>query len=203
MTQSDDALVARLRSGDTDALAEFVESRRPQLLAYISRNLGSSLSRKVEPQDILQEVSIDCVRALPQVELSERDPFGWLCQVAERRIIDAHRKHVAAQKRSADREVPLDAKGRDSGQRGLIDFLVASMTTASQAFSRDQRHIQLQVALEKLPDDHREALRLRYVVGMPTKQIAEKLGKSDGAVRVLLTRTLNRLQEILGPEAAP
>ena len=203
MTQSDDALVARLRSGDTDALAEFVESRRPQLMAYISRNLGSSLSRKVEPQDILQEVSIDCVRALPQVDLSERDPFSWLCQVAERRIIDAHRKHVAAQKRSADREVPLDAKGRDSGQRGLIDFLVASMTTASQAFSRDQRHIQLQVALEKLPDDHREALRLRYVVGMPTKQIAEKLGKSDGAMRVLLTRTLNRLQEILGPEAAP
>lgn len=201
--QSDDALIARLRSGDTDALAEFVESRRPQLLAYISRNLGSSLSRKIEPQDILQEVSIDCVRALPQVDLSERDPFSWLCQVAERRIIDAHRKHVAAQKRSADREVPLDGKGRDSSQRGMIDFLVASMTTASQAFSRDQRHIQLQVALEKLPADHREALRLRYVVGMPTKQIAEKLGKSDGAVRVMLTRTLNRLQEILGPEAAP
>lgn len=203
MMQSDDALVARLKSGDTDALAEFVESRRPQLLAYITRNLGSSLSRKVEPQDILQEVSIDCVRALPQVDLSERDPFSWLCQVAERRIIDAHRKHVAAQKRSADREVPLDAKGRDSSQRGMIDFLVASMTTASQAFSRDQRHIQLQVALEKLPADHREALRLRYVVGIPTKQIAEKLGKSDGAVRVMLTRTLNRLQEILGPEAAP
>lgn len=203
MMQSDDALVARLRSGDIDALAEFVESRRPQLLAYITRNLGSSLSRKVEPQDILQEVSIDCLRALPQVDLSERDPFSWLCQMAERRIIDAHRKHVAAQKRSADREVPLDAKDRGSSQRGLIDFLVASMTTASQAFSRDQRHIQLQDALEKLPDEHREALRLRYVVGMPTKQIAEKLGKSDGAVRVMLTRTLNRLQEILGPEAAP
>ena len=203
MNQADDALVTRIRNGDADALAEFIELRRGQLLAYIHRSLGSQLSRKVEPQDVFQEVSLDCVRALPQANLGSRDPFSWLCQVAERRIIDAHRKHFGAQKRSADREVSLDAKGGDNSQRGLIDLLVASMTTASQAFSRDQRHIRLQAALETLPDEQREALRLRYVVGMPTKQIAEKLGKTDGAVRVMLTRILNRLQEVLGPEAAP
>lgn len=203
MPQAHETLVARIRNGDADALAEFVERRRPQLLAFITRNLGSQLSRKVDPQDIVQEVAIDCVRALPQIDLGDRDPFSWLCQVAERRLIDAHRRHFGAQKRSADREVSLDGKRTETSRGGFVDLLVASMTTASQAFSRGQRHIRLQAALEELPEEQREALRLRYVVGLPTKQIAEQLGKSDGSVRVMLSRVLSRLQEILGPEASP
>ena len=79
----------------------------------------------------------------------------------------------------------------------LIDLLVASITSASQAFSRDQRHIRLSDALSSLPADTREALRLRYADGLPTKEIALKLGKSDGAIRVMLTRSLARLQQLL------
>jgi len=44
-----------------------------------------------------------------------------------------------------------------------------------------------------------KALRLRYVEGLPSKQIAQQLGKTDGAVRVMLTRSINRLQAILDP----
>jgi RNA polymerase sigma-70 factor (ECF subfamily) len=52
-------------------------------------------------------------------------------------------------------------------------------------------------ALDSLPDDQREALRLRYLIGLPSKEIAQKLGKSDGAVRVMLSRGLSRLQQLL------
>ena len=79
-------------------------------------------------------------------------------------------------------------------------MLVASMTSASQAFSRNQKEIRLLAALEKLPAEHREALRLRYLEDMPSKQIAERLGKTDGAVRVMLTRSLAKLQEIFEAE---
>ena len=71
------------------------------------------------------------------------------------------------------------------------------MTTPSEAFSRDQRQLKMMAALETLPDDQREALRLRYLIGLPSKEIAQKLGKSDGAVRVMLSRSLSRLQELL------
>ena len=80
---------------------------------------------------------------------------------------------------------------------GFINLLVASMTSPSQAFSRDQKEFRLQQAVASLSEDQREALRLRYVDGWPTKEIAEHLGKTDGAIRVLLTRTLSRLQELL------
>jgi RNA polymerase sigma-70 factor, ECF subfamily len=200
---NDDALIHRVRSGDAQALAEFLTLRQPQLMAFIDRRLGMSLRRKIEPEDLYQEVSADALRSLGDIDLGDRDPFNWLCQVAERRIIDAHRRFFGSQKRDAGKELSLHAAGggaADTSRPGLLNLLVASMTSASQAFSRDQKQMRMLTALEQLPEEHREALRLRYLEGMPSKQIADKLGKSDGAIRVMLTRSLAKLQQILGTD---
>ena len=200
-----DDLLPKIQAGDVNALARFIEQRRPQLTAYIERELGTALRRKVEPDDVFQEMSAEAVRALPTTTLGDRDPFSWLCQIAERRIIDLHRRHFGAQKRDAGREVSLGSPGGSTGeggtqQGGLINLLVASMTTPSQAFSRNAREACLLRALDKLPGDQREALRLRYIENLPSKQIAEKIGKSDAAVRVMLTRSLKKLHELLADE---
>jgi RNA polymerase sigma-70 factor (ECF subfamily) len=124
-----DDIIARLKSHDADALASFHQSHRPQLMAFIERQLGTALRRKVEPDDIYQETCAEAVRALPTTELGDRDPFSWLCQIAERRIIDLHRRFFDAKKRDAGREVPLGSGGgTDSQPAGLINMLVASMT---------------------------------------------------------------------------
>ena len=51
--------------------------------------------------------------------------------------------------------------------------------------------------LKHLPEESQKALRLRYVDGLPSKEIANQLGRTDGATRVLLTRSLAKLQELL------
>jgi RNA polymerase sigma-70 factor, ECF subfamily len=190
-------LADRIRNKDQDALMEFIELRRPQLLAFIQRNLSTSLGHKLEAEDILQEVSFSAVTSLAAFDLSERDPFSWLCQLAEQRIIDAHRKLVAAQKRSVEREARAPGASADTQRGGFIDLVVASMTTPSGALSRDQRAFRLVEALKNLPEESQKALRLRYVEGLPSKEIANRLGRTDGATRVLLTRSLARLQEML------
>ena len=200
---TDDELIDRIRAHDCAALAGFIDRRRAQLLGFIERQLGAHLRRKLEPDDILQDVSVEAVRALPAMDLTDRDPFGWLCQLAERRIIDAHRRLFGAAKRDAAREVPIVQSDDSTRQAGLVNLLIATMTTASQMVSRDERHQKLAGALAELPADQREALRLRYVENLPSKDIAERLGKSDGAVRVMLTRSLQSLAKLLGPEAAP
>lgn len=200
MSDDEHNLIPRVRQGDREALAEFIEQHRRQLLAYIERQLGAALRRKVEAEDIFQEVSADAVRAQGAIDLSERDPFSWLCQLAERRIIDAHRRFFDAQKRDAGREVALGSGGSDSQPGGLINLLVASMTSPSQAFSRNAREARVQEAIAQLNQEQREVLRLRYVEGWPTKQIAEQVGKSDVAVRVMLTRSVQKLQEMLGDD---
>ena len=181
-----------------DELARFIESHRPQLLAYIQHNLGPALRKKLEIEDIFQEVVLTALNSLPSFAVPGREPFKLLCQMAEQRIIDAHRHHVSAQKRSAEREVPLDTPIGDGEPVGLIKMLVASMTSPSQAFSRAQNELRLHEVLGSLPEELQKLLRLRYVEGLPTKDVAEQLGKTDGAVRVLLTRTLSKLQQMLG-----
>ncbi len=183
------------------ALAGLLEEYRPQLLAYIERRLGQSLRRKVEPLDLFQETAIAALDAWPGADKLSRDAFGWLCQIAEQRIVDAARR-FGARKRNSDREVSAHTKP-SGASREMIDLLADTLTSASQALARHERQEQLHRAIAQLPEDCREVLRLRYGEGLPTKEIAAKVGKSDGAVRVLLTRTLHRLQTLLGPEAAP
>ncbi len=149
---------------------------------------------------MLQETSAEAIRSLKGAELGDREVFGWLCQVAERRIIDAHRR-FASQKRDSGREVPIHSPV-DSDHGGIIDLLVASMTTASQAFSRDQKQMRMMAALDSLPTEHRDALRMRYLEGLPSKDIADRMKKTDGAVRVMLTRSLAKLQDLLGANKA-
>ena len=95
-----DDLVARIHGRDAQAIADFIAAHRPQLMAFIERQLGAGLRRKVEPDDVFQETSAEAVRALPTAELGDRDPFSWLCQIAERRIIDVEDFNVPSRRRA-------------------------------------------------------------------------------------------------------
>jgi len=193
----DTKIVARLRSGDESALAEFVEANRPALMAFLHSRIGSHLAKKTEAEDILQDACLEACRSLDKAPLETWDPLHWLFQICERKIIDAHRRHFSSQKRDASREASIPD---GSHAAGLGNLLAASMTTPSAAFSRDQRQLRMLAALDTLPEEQREALRLRYLVGLPSKEIAQKLGKTDGAVRVMLSRSLAKLQEMLAED---
>lgn len=194
MPDHDTKILAGMRTGDQQALDQFLQVNREALLAFIRSRLGSHLRKKVEPEDILQDASMEAVRTLQQTDLSNWDPLNWLFNICERKIIDAHRRHFASQKRDARREAALPA-GSDAA--GIANLLAASMTTPSAAFSRDQRQLRMLAALEMLPEHECEALRLRYLVGLPSKEIAKNFKKSDGAMRVMISRALSKLQEML------
>ncbi len=54
--------------------------------------------------------------------------------------------------------------------------------------------------LEHLPDDRREALIMRFALGMDNREIARALGRTDGATKVLIHRAIKQLQEEMGDE---
>jgi RNA polymerase sigma-70 factor (ECF subfamily) len=194
-----DPLADRVKAGDPAALAAFLEERRPALRAFVVRRLGAVLRGKLEPDDVLQELAVKALRDLPQAG-EMKDPFSWLCHLAEQCIVDGHRR-FAADKRKATREVPGNIRVGEASQ-DLVALLTASLTSPSQAVVRDERQRRLNEAIAGLADEQREALRLRYVEGLPTKEVAERLNKSDVATRVLLSRLVQKLQELLGPGEA-
>ncbi len=190
-------LVQRILNSDTDALAEFIELQRPRLVGFVSSIIGDHLRGVVESDDLVQEIAVSAIAALPRLPKEDLDIQRWLDQLARRRVVDAHRHHFGAAKRSVSKQRSIH--GAETGQDGdLEQLLIASITSPSSALSRDIRLQRIQIAMEKLSDAQRGILQLRYGDGLPTKEIAELSGKSDGATRVLLTRAIQRLQQLVG-----
>ena len=51
--------------------------------------------------------------------------------------------------------------------------------------------------VQRLPDDRREALIMRFALGMDNREIARALGRTDGATKVLLHRAIRQLEELV------
>lgn len=200
MESDERELESRVRRGDPSAVGEYLNRHRHELLAFIQRRLGSDLRSRIEPEDILQELSVVALSRMGDLADETRELFGWMCQLAEQRVVDAHRRLFQAQKRSANREVSLAAPAPVSRGQSFDELLSASLTTASAAFSRNEKQLRLMQALETLTEEARQAIRLRYVDGLATQEIAQRMDKSDVAIRALLSRSISRLQQVLGVE---
>lgn len=185
---------------DPKVFAEWLESQRAKVLLLLESKVSAPLRRKVDLEDLFQEAASRAYQSLEGANFPTGNPMTWFLQILDHQIVDAYRYHFAAQKRDASREVsgslPSNASSGDLSPE-WIDLLVASMTSPSQAFSRHVKLNRMHQALENLPPEAKQAIRWRYLENLPSQEIAVRLGKSDGAVRVLLTRTLKKLQELL------
>jgi hypothetical protein len=115
----------------------YLERRKPALLSFIEHRLGAALRGKLEPPDLFQELAVKALRELPQTNLEGKNPFGWLCHLAEQCIVDGHR-HFAAGKRTSGREVTGNMPIGE-GSQDLVALLAASMTTPTQAVEKRTR----------------------------------------------------------------
>lgn len=187
-----------IRWDDPESVAACVEQLRPRLLDFIARRMSAALRQRVDPDDILQDVSLAAVRPVGAPPLM-REAYGWLCHVAEQRIIDTHRRLLGTAKRGGGRVASLDAMTGGDGTTagGLASILAASITSPSMALSREAREARLAAAVAELPDLQRDVIHMRYAEGLATRDIAERVGKSDVAIRVMLSRTIKTLEEKL------
>ena len=62
----DEQLVQQIRQGNADALAQYLELKRGALTGFIERQLGTSLRKKIEPDDIFQEAAAEAVKRVDQ-----------------------------------------------------------------------------------------------------------------------------------------
>ena len=199
MENHEESLLSRqVRQRDTDALARFIEENRVQLIGFIRSITGARLLGVTEVDDLLQEVSATAIQSLPTAPLDDYAPIQWLQQIARRRVVDAHRYHFNAKRREVGKQQSIHApQGAAPDALSLEQLLSASMTSPSAAMSQDNRISRMQMAIGELSNEQQNAIRMRYVDGLATKQIAEALGKSDVSVRVLLSRSMRDLEKLL------
>lgn len=193
---SEEALLSRVRDRDSEALAMFLEQNARRMTGFVKSICSDRLLGVVELEDLLQEISTAALTSLDTAPFDKYEPIEWIQQIARRRVVDAHRFHFEAQRRDVGRQQSMHGQA-DSSAGGIEAMIVASITSPSAAMSRDVRMERMQEAVAKLSEDQQQAIRMRYAEGLPTKEIAEKLGKTDVAIRVLLSRSMKELEKQL------
>ena len=74
--------------------------------------------------------------------------------------------------------------------------ITAPHTTEDLVEGRDELS-RILAGIQQLPDDRREALIMRFALGMDNREIARALGRTDGATKVLLHRAIRQLEELV------
>ncbi|MFK8112128.1 MAG: sigma-70 family RNA polymerase sigma factor [Rubripirellula sp.] len=199
-------LVVASKQGDNDALGLLLEQYRGYLLMLAHRYLSERLRRRVDPADIVQLTYLEAKRDLPAFRGDTPAEFaGWLRGMLKNNVATAVTRHVTTQKRSIKREVDASpgAPGKDSIGGGWIQQLPGSTTSPSGVAIRAEAVVAMFEALHELPESQAEAIRLRYMEGLPLAVIVERMGKSDTAVAGLLKRGLQKLRTIMDSKDCP
>jgi len=193
-------LIQKAQAGDRLAFDKLVDRCAPRIEALVRRELGSKLSGKVEVEDLIQETFTNAWQSIEAFRWQGEEAFwAWLITIA-RHAIDNEAHWFSARKRAADREVSLEQKSLHHGEksREMGDLLEANTPTPSKQLRRDLRFERLKEALQKLKTDHRKVILLMRIRGLSVKEAAREMGRSEGAISMLLFRALKQLKEIFG-----
>jgi RNA polymerase sigma-70 factor (ECF subfamily) len=173
-------LMVRAQDGDRPAYRLLLEDMTPYLRSLAVRCFKDPSEIEDAVQDILLTVHV--VRRT----YDPGRPFGpWLVAIANRRIIDRLRR----QTRAKFREIALTAEH---------DAFSPAAANLRQDFDDGPAHAaELQAAIENLPPDQRQAIKLLKLKEMSLKEAASATGRSVAALKVATHRAMKRLRKML------
>jgi RNA polymerase sigma-70 factor (ECF subfamily) len=192
MNESETASSAeQLRSaleGNPDALGALLETHRAYLKILARRYVDGRMGARLDESDLAQQTCLSALRHFGEFRGDSLGEFvAWLRKIHERKIQNSYRRHLGTGKRSIEHEQRLNE----------IDPIVTDSLSPSQRAMQSEAAVELARALEQLPDEQREAVRLRYLEGLSMEQIGQALGKSRDAVVGLVKRGILNLRKHL------
>ncbi len=171
---------------------------RSWLTLLVRMQMGSGLRGKCDPSDIVQQSLMEAWRSAAAFRGStEAERTAWLRQIVAHVLAHEIRRYHGTRKRDVGRELSIEKSLARSSQK--LDAVLASrLTSPSQQVAKREQLVHLADTLEKLPADYREVILLRNVEGLSHAEVAERMGRQEGAVRMLWVRALKSLREQFG-----
>ena len=141
-----------------------------------------------DAEDLTEQTFLQAWR---HFERAQRESNGrplrpWLIRIAHNLAANYYRD------RSRKPQTPIEDAG----------IISATHTTEDLAEGREELRTIL-AGIEELPDDRREALIMRFALGMDNQEIARALGRTDGATKVLLHRAIKQLEGLVSKAEGP
>lgn len=193
LQEPDAETLAAATRGDPAAVSHLLQRYLPGLRQFVRLRAGNVVAGREDHSDIVQSACRDVLENLARYRHGGDDGFRrWLYRTALRKIADRY-EYYRAQKRDVGREGHLSPSG--SGFLGDVP-------TPSQHAIANEEARRIDRALADMSDDYREVIVLAKYVGLSRREIAAEMGRSELAVRTLLSRALAQLAETLDSDSS-
>ena len=174
----DTLLIQRAISRDADAFGRLYDMYVDRVFRHLYYRVGNV----ADAEDLTQQVFLKAWQAIGRYRKTASPFVAWLMTISHNLVVDFYRTK------------------KDK------TYLEAEVTTGDSASSPEQvteaRYVQQQLrrAVLQLHGEQQQVVLLRFIEGFEFKEIASLLGKSEGAIRVILHRALVKLRHILEKE---
>lgn len=172
-SRADEALLVEKAKKDPGAFGELYD----RYFGQIYRFVYSRVREQTAAEDVTSEVFIKALRGIGRYQDTGRPFSAWLYQIAVNAVNDRYRASRPTE--DVDAQIGLSSPGP-----GLEDL----------ALQREEIR-QIWVAVERLPVAQRTAMVLKFQEDMKIDDIAAVMGKSPGAVKLLLHRGVGRVRQ--------
>ncbi|MCK4451308.1 MAG: sigma-70 family RNA polymerase sigma factor [Anaerolineae bacterium] len=178
----------RMASSPADKDARLVAAAQRQRVKFVAlydkyfsrvyRYVAQRVGVQQDAEDLTSLVFIEAMESLDNYR--EQGSFaGWLFSISRRKVVDHYRR--------PDGEIPLEMANDDE--------LASTTKTLESHVIHDERLHRLAQELQTLAPEKQEVLAQRFFAGLKYKEIASVLGKSEGAIKMTVYRTLDELRE--------
>src|SRR6516162_4404310 len=190
-------LLAEARAGQQESLGALLERYRAELRLLVCSKIAPHLQARANPSDLVQETFFQASQHFDQFRgSSEREWLNWLRRIMRRRLSRFVRKHVWTHKRNIYQEISLAPENGSSARAGAHGRPPIADRGSSPSSCAQRRELAEMVAqrLSQLSPAHRDVLVLRNLEGLAFEEVARRMRRSPGAVRVLWLRALDQLR---------
>lgn len=171
-------MVAKAQLGDRESLNTLVSYYWQPIYRLVLYKVGNAH----DSQELTQETFLKAFRSLERYEIRETPFKTYLGRIALNLITDYWRK-----------------KGRTPLVVDIAEYqqpLVDQATGPEEAALDSEQQSELLQLIRLLPDDQRQAVELRIIAGLPVREAAEFMGKTEGALKMLQQRALKNLRRL-------
>jgi RNA polymerase sigma-70 factor (ECF subfamily) len=171
-------LLERAREYDDQALAEIYDRYAESIYRYLYRYLGDA----AQAEDLTSEVFLKLLEVTGTRRAPREQLQGWLYRVAHNLAMDRFRRQARRPNLALNEE------------------LVADSDLPSITVEKRMDRQRLRVAIGQLTSAQQQVILLRFAEGFKVAEVAELMGKSQGAVKILQHRAVKRLRKLLERE---
>ena len=168
-------LLRRAKGRDLDALAEIHDRYYQAIYRYLVFRVSDSQTA----EDLTSEVFIRFLNAVGDSSSPPNSLRGWLYGAASNVLKEHYRKQSRM----------------DLSELG--DALADGAVSPESSLVKQEQRAELRAALGELTDDQQNVLALRFGFGLPIKQVAEVISKTEGSVKMLQVRAIMSLTQRL------